>query len=166
MTTETHDLPALRDLALDLQARYVATLDDRRIADWPNFFTDDSSYSVVPRSNRDAGRPLAILLDDSKGRIRDRVTFVQEIWTGNFTDYIPRHLYTVLSVEPSQDSPAELTMRSNLAVYFTEPDGRTILFAAGQYEDLVLVEGETARFRQKTVVLDTDLLPRYFVYPL
>jgi 3-phenylpropionate/cinnamic acid dioxygenase small subunit len=57
-------------------------------------------------------------------------------------------------------------MRTNIAVYFTEPDGRTMLFAAGEYEDVVVVEDDTARFREKTVVLDTDLLPRYFVYPL
>lgn len=166
MTTQTRGRQALRELALDLQARYVATLDDRRIRDWPDLFTEDACYSVVPRSNRDAGRPLSILLDDSKARIRDRVTYVEEIWTGNFTDYIPRHLYTVLSIEPSAETPAELIMRTNLAVYFTEPDGRTMLFAAGEYEDIVVVEDQGVHFRQKTVVLDTDLLPRYFVYPL
>lgn len=166
MTAETQDRQGLRDLACDLQARYVKTLDDRRISDWPDLFTDDACYSVVPRSNRDAGRPLSIVLDDSKARIRDRVTYVEEIWTGNFTDYIPRHLYTVLGVAPSPDTPTELTMQTNIAVYFTEPDGRTMLFAAGEYEDVVAVEDGTARFRQKTVVLDTDHLPRYFVYPL
>src|ERR1700742_2472062 len=113
MSAELDSRDRIHELAHDLQARYVATLDDRRVREWPDLFTDDAFYSVVPRSNRDAGLPLSILLDDSKARIRDRVTYIEEIWTGNFTDYLPRHIYTVLSVEPSTEVEDELTMRTN-----------------------------------------------------
>jgi hypothetical protein len=40
------------------------------------------------------------------------------------------------------------------------------LLTTGEYEDEVtFIEGEP-KFREKRVILDADVLPRYFVYPL
>ena len=39
-------------------------------------------------------------------------------------------------------------------------------FAVGQYRDEIVFTDDGARFRSKLVLLDTNVLPRYFIYPL
>ena len=51
----------------DLYARYAACLDDRRFDEWPDFFTDDCTYRILPRENYDRGLPLATLCSRAKG---------------------------------------------------------------------------------------------------
>jgi len=34
-----------------LQDRYLSTLDNDRLEEWPDLFTDDCLYEIVPREN-------------------------------------------------------------------------------------------------------------------
>ena len=52
--------PNLRHRIHDLYAAYAACLDDARYAEWPEFFTDDAWYRVVPRENYDRAVDFAI----------------------------------------------------------------------------------------------------------
>ncbi len=141
----------------------VRALDERRLDDWADCFASEAAYTVIPRSNLEKNLPLCVMADETKARIRDRVLFVREIWKENFTDYVPRHLYTVLGA--TGDS-RELSVASNIAIYATEPDGRTLLLAVGEYRDIIVRESDRLLLRRRQVVLDTEILPRYLVYPL
>ena len=35
----------------DLNARYAQTIDDDKLEAWPEFFTADGTYAIVPREN-------------------------------------------------------------------------------------------------------------------
>ena len=37
---------------------YLECLDDLRLAEWPEFFTEACTYRVIPRENFEAGRTL------------------------------------------------------------------------------------------------------------
>lgn len=141
----------------------VRALDERRLDDWADCFASEAAYSVIPRANLEQNLPLCIMADETKARIKDRVLFVREIWKENFTDYIPRHLYTIVA---SSESAGEISALSNLAVYATEPDGHTLLLAVGEYRDVMVRENGHLLLRRRQVVLDTEILPRYLVYPL
>lgn len=156
----------VEEAAADLMKRYVKVVDSRQIEDWPGLFTEDASYRVSPRANVERGLPLSIVCDDSKGRMHDRVTVIRKIWKGNYTEYLPRHLYTVIDVQPVEGAPGEYAVLTNVAIYYTDPDGHSGLLAVGEYQDIVAFEGDTLKFKEKRVILDTEVLPRYFVYPL
>ena len=151
----------------DLLDRYVCVLDDRRIEDWPALFAPEASYSVVTRENVERGLRVALVLDDSRARIHDRVTYIRDVWAGHFNDYYPRHVLS-RTLLVGEDGPSEgiVTARTSFAVYLTEPGSTSTLLAVGEYVDRITLDGGMARFADKRVVLDTSILPRYFVYPL
>ena len=43
----------------DLFAAYAACLDDGELERWPEFFTDDCRYEIIPRENFERGLPVA-----------------------------------------------------------------------------------------------------------
>ena len=61
-----------RELRLDLElyAEYVACLDEERFEEWPEFFTDDAIYRIIPRENFEHGLPIATLHCESKAIAR------------------------------------------------------------------------------------------------
>ena len=38
-----------------LQERYVSVIDADRLEEWPNFFTEDCVYEIIPKENADLG---------------------------------------------------------------------------------------------------------------
>src|SRR6185369_16111250 len=57
----------------DLHSRYVHALDDDRLEDWPDFFTEDGVYRITTAENEARGLPLPVLLAESRAMMRDRV---------------------------------------------------------------------------------------------
>lgn len=141
----------------------VRALDERRLDDWADCFASEAAYTVIPRANLERNLPLCVMADETKARIKDRVLFVREIWKENFTDYIPRHLYSIVA---ASELDGEISVVTNLAVYATEPDGHTLLLAVGEYRDVMVQDNGRFLLRRRQVVLDTEILPRYLVYPL
>lgn len=56
-----------------LQQNYISALDNDRLEAWPNFFTEDCLYEIIPRENEDAGLPIGVMYCDSQRMLRDRV---------------------------------------------------------------------------------------------
>jgi anthranilate 1,2-dioxygenase small subunit len=104
------------------------------------------------------------MLDDCYERLQDRVTYVDKVWKGSFEDYQTRHFVQTLSVEPGSD--ALLEVRSNMTIFASDLRGRTSIFVAGQYHDLVRIEDGAALFRERRVLMDTFATPGVVVYPL
>jgi 3-phenylpropionate/cinnamic acid dioxygenase small subunit len=148
-----------------LQHAYVRTVDGMDMTQWPAHFAAEASYVVTTRENVERGLGIALVLDGSRDRIEDRVTYITKVWDGHYNAYWPRHVIgpTVITGRSGDD----LELETPVAVYITEPDEiGSRLLAVGVYHDVVTFEDGAARFRSKHVVLDTSVLPRYFVYPL
>ena len=144
---------------------YARCLDQLRIAEWPEFFDEQACYEVNSRENVERGLPLAHVLDDTRDRIEDRVIYINEVWEGHYNAYWPRHLLA----EPVQTGAAgeRLHVETPFALYVTEAGVTgSRLLAVGCYQDVVSFEGEEPKFRSKRVILDTTVMPRYFVYPI
>jgi anthranilate 1,2-dioxygenase small subunit len=67
------DRAALRSEVRDLLDDCAASLDDLRLDDWPEFFTDDALYQVISAENFEAGLPHATVYCQGKAMILDRV---------------------------------------------------------------------------------------------
>ncbi len=160
--------------ALELLARYVRVVDDpERVEEWPDLFADEAEYLVITRENLERGLPVAVIRDDSKDRILDRVTVIREFWGAggrmedrHYNDVRPRHLVGPVWVEPAEGEDA-VRLVANFAVWTTATvDGTPRLIALGEYRDVVVFTPQGPRFRFKWVVLDTPVLQDVFVYPL
>lgn len=146
----------------DLYARYAACLDDRRFEEWPELFTDECSYRLVPRENYDRGLPLATLAFESKGMLRDRVYAVTE--TLFHEPYYTRHLVSGFVVRA--DDGVGFRVQANYVVIRTKAGALSEVYNAGRYVDHVVDDGGALRFREKICVFDSELIPNSLIYPI
>ena len=146
----------------DLYAAYAACLDDARFAEWPDFFTEDCTYRIVPRENYDRGLPLATLSFESKGMLRDRVYAVTE--TLFHEPYYQRHVISGLLVRA--DAAGQFCVQANYVVIRTKKGALSEVYNAGRYVDRIVDENGALRFREKLCVFDSELIPNSLIYPL
>lgn len=148
-----------------LVQKYANTVDDKDLDSWTTLFATPGSYIVTTHENLARGLPLAFVLDDSNDRITDRAIYIKEVWKGHYDEYRQRHILGQPTIEWHDDIVA--SVRTSFAVYIAESGnvGSTLL-ATGEYQDEVVFTSGQPRFRSKKVVIDGDVLPRGFVYPL
>jgi 3-phenylpropionate/cinnamic acid dioxygenase small subunit len=147
-----------------LQMRYLSALDRRDLASWLGCFADEAGYVCITRENHDAGLPVALMMDDTRARLKDRVKFVNEVWSGTFEDYATRHFVQRLDCKESGRSRYDVL--TNFMVSYTNRRGGSDILVTGVYEDAVEMAGVEARFLSKRAILDTVTTPRYLVYPV
>jgi len=145
-----------------LQNRYILALDNKDWDSWLQAFTPDGQYFAVAADDAQAGRPLALMMDDSYERLQDRVTYITRVWT--YEEYQTRHLAQRVQTQRLNDQ--EYNVLSHFSVFFTSEAGESNILAVGKYEDHVVIAADGARFKRKRAVIDTFLLPRYLVYPI
>ena len=66
------------DRVARLNADYARAIDDDRLEDWPNFFTDPCLYTITSADNHRRGMPVGVIYADSKGMLKDRVAALRE----------------------------------------------------------------------------------------
>ena len=74
-----------------LQQAYVQALDSANMEDWLNCFSQQqASYVCISDENEKRGLPIALMLDDCRERIKDRVSFVtNSARTGPAASHLP-----------------------------------------------------------------------------
>jgi 3-phenylpropionate/cinnamic acid dioxygenase small subunit len=148
----------------ELQSRYIGALDQRDFDAWLACFDSQGSYICTPRENEEQGLPLALMMDDCYERLKDRVSYITQVWAGTFEDYWTRHFVQRLACTPREAN--RFSVISNFGVLYTAARGHSEILVAGCYEDEVTVAPDGAKFRSKKAVLDTTTTPRYLVYPV
>ena len=145
-----------------LYTAYAATLDDDDLDAWPDLFTEDCLYQVIPRDNFDRDLPLALIRCESRAMLRDRVTAVRE--TTMFEPRYVRHLISNIRVSPETDGVIEA--QANYAVFETMTDAYTRVFNVGRYLDKLVREDGRLLFSEKRCVYDSVLVPNSIIYPI
>jgi Ring hydroxylating beta subunit len=74
----------------DFNNAYAAALDDGRLTDWAEMFTDDGFYLVISRENADRGLPVGLIYCENEGMIYDRAFAVER--TAMFAPRYLRHI--------------------------------------------------------------------------
>ena len=147
---------------LELLAEYGGLLDLGRYDDWLGLFAAECRYSAVPRENYDQGLPVALILCDSRGMLEDRIMALRE--ANKYNIHIDRHLIGLPRVVAERAGAVEI--EAPFAVYQTDQEGETRLFAAGLYRDRLETAGEGLRVVEKLVLLDTAAVPTLLATPL
>ena len=76
--------------------RYAAALDEQRLSDWVEMFTDDALYVVISRENADRGMPVGLIYCENKGMIHDRAFALEK--TAMFAPRYLRHIIGNLQI--------------------------------------------------------------------
>lgn len=147
----------------ELQQRYARALDRKDMQAWLACFSDRGEYVCTTAENQSSGLPVAIMMDDSPERLKDRVKFIDKVWAGTFEDYSTRHFIQRLSCEEAGDAVA---VETSFMVSYSADGMPTQMLATGMYQDVIEVNGDAALFRRKMAVIDSSVTPRYLVYPL
>jgi len=143
---------------------YADTLNQRRYAEWPDFFAQDRcDYRVVSRENHDAGLPAPLMGCYSHGMIKDRVTMlVKETLT--YRKMYLRHAIT--NVRADQDADGSIAASANFTVMQSDPEGNASLYMVGCYRDRIEPLDGQLRFRSRLVIVDSFSIDTMLAVPL
>jgi anthranilate 1,2-dioxygenase small subunit len=145
-----------------LHATYVRLIDDDRLEEWEDLFTDPCRYQITTRENVTRGLPLGLLECTSRGMLRDRIEALRRVNVYEAHTY--SHQISGLAVTRNDDGT--YGARSNYLVIRTTGDGEMMLFSAGVYADVITLDGEIARFRERVVITESRRIDTLLVRPL
>lgn len=144
--------------------RYAQALDEQRLADWTEMFTEDALYVVLSRENFDRGLPVGLIYCDSKRMIHDRAFALTE--TSMFAPRYLRHFIANLVVLGAEIN-GTVKSRANyvvLQVLFDRPDAT--LHQVGVYYDVFRREGGVLKLAERRCVYDNLLVPNALCIPV
>jgi len=144
--------------------RYAAALDEQRLGDWTEMFTEDAFYLVTSRENADAGLPVGLIYCDSRAMIRDRAFALER--TAMFAPRYLRHVIGNLVVL-GEDGDGGIRAQANyvvLQVLFDRPDAT--LHQIGVYRDVFRRTPEGLKLRERRCVYDNLLVPNALCLPV
>jgi anthranilate 1,2-dioxygenase small subunit len=156
------NLSAVRDAATDLLNEYVDRLDNDRLEQWLDLFTEDATYTVMPRENVEQNLPAAIILCPNKNVLRDRIVSLRN--ANEFNLHYDRHLVSSISVRAQAERM--WNMEANYAVFQTTLEGQTKLFSVGRYRDKIRLDEKGLLFCEKLIIVDTFSIPTLLATPL
>jgi anthranilate 1,2-dioxygenase small subunit len=155
-------MTADRFAVFDLFAAYGALLDLAKYDEWLGLFAAECRYQVMPRDNWERGLPAALMFCDSRAMLEDRIMALRE--ANKYNIHSDRHLIGLPRLAESDG--AALSVEAAFAVYQTDQEGTTRLFATGLYRDRIEVAGGGLKIRDKFVLLDTFAVPSLLATPL
>jgi anthranilate 1,2-dioxygenase small subunit len=148
-----------RAAVTDLLAEYGALIDMARFDEWLELFAEKCRYEIVPRENFDRGLPVALVFCDSRAMLEDRIRALRE--ANKYNIHTDRH---VIGLPRMIDGGRSI--EAPFAVYQTDQEGETRLFATGLYRDRVERSGQRLKIRDKLILLDTFAVPSLLATPL
>ena len=151
-----------RQLIQNLIIDYSNYLDDCRYDEWLTLFDDECVYKIIPRENYMQGLPLCLMLCSNKNMLRDRIVSAQEanIYRIHVNKHVVNHI-RILSAENGT-----ISAEANFAVFGTDDEGNSRIFAVGRYADKFVFVNNKPRIREKVVILDTASVPTSLPVPL
>jgi anthranilate 1,2-dioxygenase small subunit len=155
-------MTADRIAVLELLAEYGALLDLAEYDAWLGLFADACRYRVVPRENWDRGLPAALILCDSRAMLEDRIMALRQ--ANKYNIHSDRHLIGLPRRWRSEGDG--FAIEAPFAVYQTDQEGETRLFATGLYRDRLELGGSGLKIRDKLIVLDSFAVPSLLATPL
>ena len=155
------DARALRADIYDFNSAYAACIDDGDIMKWPDFFTEDAVYKVIPRENYDQELPLATIFAEGRGGLIDRTVAITKT-----TVFRPRYLRHFISNIRVLGTDGDLTRaEANYMVVETLTNDLTRILSVGRYMDTFRrVDGEL-KLKERLCVYDSEMVPATVVYP-
>jgi anthranilate 1,2-dioxygenase small subunit len=154
--------PELRARIEDFLHEVANAIDDDEVERWPDFFTEDGFYQIIPRASFAAGHPAGIMTCAGRGMMRDRIEALRH--ANIYEPHTYCHLLGRPALRPEADGA--VAARSNFALYRTMQGRSTELFAAGVYRDRIVFEDGEPRLKSRHAVLESRRVDILIVLPI
>ena len=148
-----------RAAVTDLLAEYGALIDMAKFDEWLGLFAEECRYQIVPRENFDRGLPAALVFCDSRAMLEDRIRALRE--ANKYNIHTDRHVIGLPRIVGD-----DLMIEAPFAVFQTDQEGETRLFATGLYRDRLEIFGQRLKIGDKLILLDTFAVPTLLATPL
>jgi len=148
----------------EFNGAYAAALDEGRLTDWAEMFTDDAFYVIISRENFDRGMPVGLIYCENKGMICDRA-FAHEK-TEMFAPRYLRHIIGNLQVLGEEDN-GDIRARANyivMQVLFDRPEAK--VHQVGVYHDKFRRVGDELKLAERRCVYDNLLVENALCLPV
>ena len=145
-----------------LYADYALAVDSGQWDLWPEFFTEQCVYKLIPRENHERGFPLCTLSFTSQGMLKDRVYGIKE--TLYHDPYYQRHVVGAPVVRRVEGE--RIHAEANYAVFRTKLDKASTVFNVGRYIDTIVPTPEGLKFAERLCVYDSEMIPNAIIYPI
>jgi anthranilate 1,2-dioxygenase small subunit len=145
-----------------LQERYVTVIDADRLEEWPDLFTEDGVYEIIPKENADLGLPVGIMHCFGRSMMCDRITSLAQ--ANLYEPHNYRHMTSGL--EFTQVDADTVDMQSNYVVIQTLTNGESTVYQAGRYFDRVVRTAKGWRYQRKRAIYDTSRVQTLLVTPV
>ncbi len=145
-----------------LYSDYAQAVDSGHWDLWPEFFTEECVYKLIPRENHERGFALATLFFESKGMLKDRAYGIRE--TLFHDPYYQRHVVGAPLIHKA--SAAGFESEANYAVFRTKLSKESTVFNVGRYLDVIVRTPEGLKFSSRLCVYDSEMIPNSIIYPI
>jgi salicylate 5-hydroxylase small subunit len=145
-----------------LYADYALAVDSGQWDLWPEFFTEQCVYKLIPRENHERGFPLSTLSFESKGMLMDRAYAIRE--TLFHDPYYQRHVVGTPVVREVRDGV--IHSEANYAVFRTKFNKDSTVFNVGRYIDEVVSTPQGLKFAKRWCIYDSEMIPNSIIYPI
>ena len=158
------DALLLRQEIDEFNAAYAAALDEQRLLDWAEMFTDDAFYVVISRENADRGLPVGLIYCDSKKMIHDRAFALEK--TTMFAPRYLRHIVGNLQIL-GQEQNGDVRARANymlIQVLYDRPEAK--LHQVGVYHDVFRRVDGALKLAERRCIYDSLLVDNALCLPV
>jgi len=145
-----------------LMAQYAHAIDNDELERWPQFFTAQGTYQIIPRTAYEQGHPVGVWYCDNRDMLEDRVRSLREI--NVYEPHVYRHVIGPTEILGMKDGVCRA--QTSYLVVRTMHDGEMHVFSAGRYVDEIVMEGDAARFKKRRVVTDSWRYDTLVVIPI
>lgn len=142
--------------------RYGHLIDDDKLEQWPDLFTEDCLYQVIGRENVDSGLPAAVIYCEGRGMLVDRIVALRH--ANIYPAHYSRHLIGGAMITGVEGGV--ISAQTSYVVFQTREDGETKIYSAGKYVDrFVRADGEL-RLSRRDCVYETHRIMTLIVTPI
>ena len=145
-----------------LIADYAHAIDDDRLEEWPDFFTDDCSYRIINRENHAKGMRVGIMDCSSKGMLQDRILALRE--ANVYEPHCYRHIQSGTRITGTSGDTYQV--ETSFLVVRTMQEGEMSVFCAGKFVDEIVFEADAPKFSKRLVVTDSNRIHTLIVIPI
>ena len=143
---------------------YAEALNQRRFAEWPDFFAaDHCDYRVLSRENHDADLPAPLLGCYTLGMVKDRVEMLIKD-TLTYRKMYLRHYITNVRTDKAADGT--IAASANLLVMQSDVEGNSSIYMVGRYEDVLVDSDAGLKLRKRLVIVDSFSIDNMLAVPL
>jgi len=146
-----------------LMTDYSAIIDNDQLELWPDFFVQNCFYSVIGRSDYEAGRLAGFMYCDNRDMLVDRIRSLRS--ANVFQPHRYRHVISpprILAV--NRDLVRCET--SYVLIRTSVPEGAMVVFSTGRYLDEIIFDGPDVKFQRRVAVTDSDRIDMLLVIPI